>query len=227
MRHTLCILFVFRLTGGNPFAAGGFSGFRRGGNVHEVSPEELFNMFFQGGGGGGFHFGGNVGGARNRGRQQGRHTADDHSQEQRAPQTGFQQILQFLPIILMILMSFSSFSSNSNSQPMFSLSPHGTYQREKATSMQGISPNIKFYVNSQFDQAYSKMSGDTYRRFEKEVESEYKHVLGVKCGNEKTIKNSKMYQARFSNAEARRKAEELTLPSCEEFQARFIDRFKK
>ena len=249
-------MFLFENSGQNPFGAG-FGNFRRGGNTHEVSPEDLFNMFFQGGGGGAqFHFGG--GGMRNRGQQARPQRGGQDGSEQRAPQSGFQQLLQFLPILLMILMSFSSFSSN-NTAPMFSLSPHGTYQREKATSMHGVSPNIKYWVNSQFDSVQSKMSTDTYRRFEKEVEGEYKHALGVQCGNEKTVKNNRMYQvcvyvcmyvcvcvcvcvrvfvylhgitnmlsiieqARWSNADAKKRAEELPLPSCEEFQSRFIDR---
>lgn len=191
--------------------------------MHEVSPEELFNMFFNGAngvGGRGFHA--HFGSTR-----RARRGFDEnvHGRSEERQSTGFQQILQFLPIILMILMSFSSFTSNS-SAPLFQLSPQGVYQMERRTSMSGISPEIKYYVNSQFDSLYKSSSGSNpdLRRIEKEVELEYKHFLGLKCGNEKTYKNNRLYQSRFSGAEARRKAEELPLPSCEEFQARFIDK---
>ena len=97
-------------------------GMRPGGGVHmrpgqEVSPEEIFNMFFGGGmpgmhaAGPGFHvythgFGGpgmQFGGRRARGRQQQRHPAEDH-----AP--GFGILFQFLPIILIMLVSFVRFN---------------------------------------------------------------------------------------------------------------------
>eukprot|EP01034_Spumella_vulgaris_P033371 gene33371-41182_t len=178
---------------GNPFAGFSRGGHRGGGGAHEVSPEELFNMFFNGGQGGGFqaHFGGQQ--RRGAGFQR---AAPQRSADDAPRPAGFQQILQFLPIILMILMSFSSFSSNTSS-PVFQLSPQGVYQREKHTQMRGVSPDIKFYVNTQFDSIY-KLNSDTYRRVEKE--------------------------SRFSGGEARKRAEELTLPSCDEFQSRFIDK---
>jgi len=203
----------------------GFSGFQRG-NMHEVSPEELFNLFFNGAGGvGGRGFQAHFGTRRSR--RNNEENVHRHNEENRPSQSGFQQILQFLPIILMVLVSFSSFSSNT-STPVFQLSAQGLYQREKFTTLSGISPHIKYYVSSQFDSVYKNIPGSSgspeLRRIEKEVELEYKHFLGLKCGNEKTYKNNRLYQARFSGTEARRKAEDLPLPSCEEFQARFIDR---
>lgn len=152
-------------------------------------------MFFNGGGA---HFQANFGGGG--GRRGGFRQPQQHQQHQRGHENGeqrqaggFNSILQFLPIILMILMSFSSFSSNSNA-PVFQLSPQGVYQRERTTHMNGISPDIKFYVNpAQFDTIYKPRS-EQYRRVEKEVESEYKHFLGMKCGNEKTYRNNRMYQ---------------------------------
>lgn len=151
---------------------GGRGGMRGGGGVHEVSPEDLFNMFFQGGMGGGragfrthtFNMGGNGGGQRRQ--QRGGGNGREDQGEAAAP--FLQSILQFLPIILMILLSFSSFSSNSYSQPVYSLTPKGMYVKQRATMMSGISPDIKFYVTPKFDQTYKPMT-ETYRRIEKEV----------------------------------------------------------
>lgn len=164
------------------------------GNVHEVSPEELFNMFFNGAGGvGGRGFQAHFGSTR-RPRRAPEENIHGRSEERQV--SGFQQILQFLPIILMVLMSFSSFSGNS-SAPAFQLSPQGVYQMERKTSVPGISPNIKYFVNPQFDSLFKSASGGInpeLRRVEKEVELEYKHFLGLKCGTEKTYKNNRLYQ---------------------------------
>ncbi|KAJ1426286.1 hypothetical protein B484DRAFT_397625, partial [Ochromonadaceae sp. CCMP2298] len=47
------------------------------------------------------------------------------------------------------------------------------------------------------------------------------YMLGQKCSNEKSYRNNRLAQARFKNAEGRRTAEALKMPSCEEYQERF------
>mmetsp|Transcript_13795 Transcript_13795/g.22974 ORF Transcript_13795/g.22974 Transcript_13795/m.22974 type:complete len:430 (-) Transcript_13795:366-1655(-) len=211
---------------GGPGGMHGFRGFRTHGNMQEVSPEELFNMFFQGAGpgfraqfGGGRPRGGGRGGGRGRGG--GAAGAGGYEDAQQDQQGGsmIQNLFQFLPVLLMLLMSFSSFSGSGN-QPQYSLHPQGMFQREKRTSMTGISPNIKFYVNSHFDQTYKPFS-DAYRQLEKQVEADYKYALGQKCSNEKAYRNNRIYQARFSGTQAKQRAEALQMPSCDELQERF------
>lgn len=208
--------------GGHPF--GGMHGFGRGfrsqGNMHEVSPEELFNMFFNGAGPGfRAQFGGGRG-SRHNTRQQQQH--QQHQQQQGGAAQGgpsLQTLFQFLPVILMLLMSFSSFSGTSN-QPVFSLHPQGTLQTARATSMAGVSPDIKFYVDKSFERTYKPYS-DVYRKIEKQVEGEYKQMLAHKCTNEKSYRKNRIYQARFGGAEAKSKAEALKMPSCDELNQRF------
>lgn len=186
-------------TGGGGFPGGGFGGggfppgfaFRGGGGgVQEVSPEELFNMFFQGGmGGRGFHtqF---ARGARH-GRQ--RHAAREEDAGVRQVSL-MQQLFQFLPIILMLFMSFSSYTSMNTSPSAYSLQRRGVYQIEKTTQMNGVSPNIVFYVNGpSFDNTYKPFS-DKYRRLEKEVETDYRNYLAQRCVNEKSYRNNRIYQ---------------------------------
>jgi DnaJ-class molecular chaperone len=97
--------------GGDRARVNPFGGFQRGrGGAHEISPDELFNMFFQGAGGGqGFRaqFGGRAGG-----RQQ------PQQQPRGEGQQGglLQQLMQFLPIIMLVLMSFSSLGGNQQQQ---------------------------------------------------------------------------------------------------------------
>jgi curved DNA-binding protein CbpA len=187
-----------RQGGGGGGGFGGFGGmhggFRSANGMHEVSPEELFNMFFQGAGPGFRAQFGGAGGGRTHGRHRGHHQ-QQHRQGGDHGQTGgisMQQLFQFLPIILMLLMSFSSFSGTSQ-QPVYSLFPQGVMQKQRATSMPGISPDIKFYVDSSFERTY-KPASEVYRKIEKQVEAEYKDTLAHKCSNEKAYKKNRQYQ---------------------------------
>ena len=205
---------------GHP-GAGAFHGFR-GQGFHEVSPEEIFNIFFQGAAGPGFraHFG-RAGGGGFRSARANRHFDEENRDDDRnTNQKSFlQQIFQLVPIILMLLMSFSSFSSNS-SQPTFVLHPQGVYQLKKTTdSRYGVSPGIDYYVSSQFDSIYKHT--DKMYRVEKEVEGEYKVHLSQLCSQQKQIRNNKIYQANFASYETRRKAEATPMPACTEWQKRF------
>ena len=181
---------------------GGHGGFPFRGQ--EVSPEEIFNMFFQGAGPGfqaqfgrggfghTFHFNGRNGGFNGMGgggRQRDRQTQQ--------PQNNlFQSILQFLPVIIMILLTFTNYSSNYN-QPLYSFTPQGQYQHERYTSARGVSPDIKYYVNSQFLSQYPKKESENMRKIEKEVENEYKYYLQQRCSNEKAHRNSLLYQVTY------------------------------
>jgi curved DNA-binding protein CbpA len=204
---------------GHP-GAGAFHGFR-GQGFHEVSPEEIFNIFFQGAAGPGFraHFG-RAGGGGFRSARANRHTEEERDDDRTNNQKSFlQQIFQLLPIILMLLMSFSSFSSNS-SQPTFVLQPQGVYQLKKTTTARyGVSPGIEYYVSSQFDSIYTQT--DKMYRVEKEVENEYKVQLSQLCSQQKQIRNNKIYQANFASYETRKKAEATPTPACSEWQKRF------
>lgn len=205
---------------------GGHHGFG-GAHMHEVSPEDILNMFFNGAagpqfrnmrGGRSFHF--QAGGMpRNARRDQ-----QTHQQEQQ-PHNLLQQLMQFLPIILMLLLTFSSYGSNYH-QPVFSLNPQGTFQTARTTSSRSVVPDIKYYVQPSFEKTY-KSPSEALRKVEREVEAEFKHYLEMRCGNEKAYKNSKLYQARFAGKEARKKAEDLTTPSCDQYQKMFVHKFER
>ncbi|KAG0361458.1 hypothetical protein BC939DRAFT_430418 [Gamsiella multidivaricata] len=144
----------------------GFSGGMNGmsGFGEEISPEELFNMFFGGGNfGGSFHsatFAGPGFGTRQF-RTRTQHT--QHRQQRQHPQqqagagggdgvSGLSSLIQILPLILLFIMSMtSSFftdsdSSSSSSSPAasdFSLGAHGSYQSERFTSVH----HVPYFVN--------------------------------------------------------------------------------
>jgi len=106
-----------------------------GGGVHfrpgqDVSPEEIFNMFFGGGmpggmhmrGGPGMHFYSNFGGPGMRGAQFGggrRPQQQQQAQQEQAP--GLANLMQFLPFILIMALSFfNNVSSGGNAASSYS-----------------------------------------------------------------------------------------------------------
>lgn len=168
---------------------GGMHGFRGfGGSGREVSPEEIFNMFFQSSAGPGFRaqFGGR------QFRQRPRQTPQREEEGAAATSPFLNYLFQLMPVILLLFMSLSSFSGQS-SVPLYSFQPQGTYQIEKLTKSPGVSQDIKYYVNDQFDKMYRPVT-DTYRRIERQIEFDYKQALGQKCSNEKAYKSNRKYQ---------------------------------
>ncbi|KAG0282403.1 hypothetical protein BGZ96_000524 [Linnemannia gamsii] len=147
--------------GAQGFGGGGMHGMN--GFGEEISPEELFNMFFGGGNfGGSFHsatFAGPGFGTR----QFRTHTQQtQHRQHRQQAQqqgggvgggtSGFASLMQILPLILLFIMSMaSSFFSDSDSSSTgasavssdFSLGPHGSYQKARFTSAH----HVPYFVN--------------------------------------------------------------------------------
>ncbi|KAF9545298.1 hypothetical protein EC957_011052 [Mortierella hygrophila] len=148
----------------SPMGAQGFGGGGMHGFGEEVSPEELFNMFFGGGNfGGSFHsatFAGPGFGTRQfrTHPQQTQHRQHrQHAQQQQGGgagggTSGFSSLLQILPLILLFIMSMASnFFSDSDSSSTaaspassdFSLGPHGSYQTARFTTAH----HVPYFVN--------------------------------------------------------------------------------
>lgn len=190
--------------GGGPF----------GRHPQEMSPEELFNMFFQGGvppgmaggvypGGFRFHFGG---------------MPRQHQQQQPSL---MQQLVNFLPIILLFLMSFSPFSGGPP-EPVYSFVPDQTYKHFRETKMHGVTKDIPYYVSDKFRQRYGRNTGEIFR-VEKSVEQEWHELTLNKCFTETQAKRRKLARAeweKLSKDEIERIKSE-SLPSCEEYTKHF------
>jgi DnaJ family protein B protein 12 len=186
--------------GGNPF----------GRHPQEMSPEELFNLFFQGGMGGHPAFRAQFGGQRQQQQQQ----------QQPQQQSFINQILSFLPIILLFLMSFSQ--SSSPAERVYSFAPDHVYRVHRETKMAGVAKDIHYYVNDRFRQKYGKSTADMYR-VEKAVEREFRELKLGSCYQEEQSKARRLNRARWD----RRPTEEIQgiqsepAPSCDEYRSVF------
>jgi hypothetical protein len=165
-----------------------FGGGGRGGmHVHEINPEEIFNMFFHGQGMNGFRAtrGGQF-------REQQRHEREEdrrRQQQQREPPSLFMQFLQFLPIIILFVMSMQSFGGSA--QPTYTFTPQGNYRDSRKTSAHGAIPGIPYYVQPNFLKTF-KPGSLNFQRLETSISTEYRDLLAQECGRERQRRNTMM-----------------------------------
>jgi DnaJ family protein B protein 12 len=206
--------------GGAGAAANAFRRQQGGGagmNPQNMSPEDIFNMFFSGGmpagaggaGGPGFRvytngFGGNQGfGAGARRRPQ--HQAGGAAQEQDGGGGGLGQLMQLLPLLLLFLMSFFNMpgqDAGSSGQPQhtggsryFSLTSASPYTNPLFTQYSHVK-DIPYFVTDQFMRTSSR---DKYQlsQVERVVEQSYEKYLVNECHTQRVYKANLQNQAKW------------------------------
>ncbi|KAJ9090309.1 Chaperone protein dnaJ [Entomophthora muscae] len=193
--------------GGDPEQRGGGGGFRaNGGHQHfgfqeEVSPEELFNMFFGGGfGNGGF---GNAGfqsatfvGAD--GRRYVRQFGGPRTR--RRPTNGTHHeggtpfnILQLLPVLLLFGFGLlSSLFSSGPEDPSYSYSKTARYSQAQTTRQRSVNYYI---IPNQFKAFKEQVKDYRLASFEREVETNYIQLLYNQCQLERNNKHRDLMSA--------------------------------
>ncbi|XP_056147627.1 dnaJ homolog subfamily B member 12a isoform X2 [Lampris incognitus] len=166
----------------------------------DISPEDLFNMFF----GGGFPSS-NVHVYRN-GRM---HFGQQNRQERREQRDGgLALFVQLMPILILIVVS--ALSQMMVSHPPYSLSyrPSAGHVHKRHTS----ALKVPFYVGDRFNEEYS---GNKLRNVEKSVEEDYISNLRNNCWKEKQQKEGLLYRARyFGDTDLYQRAQRMGTPSC-------------
>ncbi|XP_034537563.1 dnaJ homolog subfamily B member 12a [Notolabrus celidotus] len=167
----------------------------------DISPEDLFNMFF----GGGFPSS-NVHVYRN-GRM---HFAQHNRQERREQQRdgGLALFVQLMPILILIIVS--ALSQMMVTQPPYSLSyrPSAGHIHKRHTSHL----KVPFYVGDRFNEEFS---GTNLKTAERSVEEDYISNLRNNCWKEKQQKEGLLYRARyFGDSELYQRAQRMGTPSC-------------
>ncbi|KAG9275359.1 hypothetical protein AMEX_G9865 [Astyanax mexicanus] len=167
----------------------------------DISPEDLFNMFF----GGGFPSS-NVHVYSN-GRMRFGH---NHRQERREQQRdgSLALFVQLMPILILIIVS--ALSQMMVSSPPYSLSlrpSSGHTNRRQTTTLK-----VPYYVGDQFSEEYS---GINLKHIEQSVEEDYISNLRNNCWKEKQQKEGLLYRARyFGDSELYQRAQKMGTPSC-------------
>ncbi|XP_060648841.1 dnaJ homolog subfamily B member 12 [Drosophila nasuta] len=165
----------------------------------DISAEELFNMFFNGG-----FPQQNVYMRQQRRRHQAREDRDSNNSS---------ALINLLPILLLI--GLSMMSSFFISDPMYSLSPSHKYSVKRETN--GL--KIPYYVKDNF---YSEYQGSV-ARLEESVEEDFVNHLKHSCSRERNYRDSMLAKARtFGDRDLYRKAQNINTPSCENLQKYLI-----
>ncbi|KAI9321046.1 hypothetical protein BX666DRAFT_1913955 [Dichotomocladium elegans] len=216
-----------RGSGGGPGMGPGFQRFRThqfGGMQDDISPEELFNMFFGGGMNGAFSpFGGGatfVGPGFTRqtyyrpgaGHRAGTAAAGAGAQRHR---TNWAILLQILP--LLVLFGYSILSGLfTDDTPSFSFQPSSTHSMGRTT----YSHNVPYYVNPT---RFTKTANDQYKlaRLEQQVEIDWVRNLQHACQNERRERAARINAASGlfgigRNEEQYQAAVRMPTKSCDE-----------
>ncbi|RDW57968.1 J domain-containing protein [Aspergillus mulundensis] len=212
--------------GASPFGGGfGGGGFPRGGGgfEDEISPEELFNRFFNGGLGGGFGpFGGpqfvfNMGGGpgfrvHQFGGTRPRRRPREDAQPEPTPSVA-SMFRQLLPLILLFVLPLLSslFSSGSTpSGPSYRFDPIPPHTQQRTT------PEIKidYFLNPK---DVTDFSSREFRNLDKQVEVDYVKKLRYECEGEILARDRMIQDAQgwfFPDVEKIKEARAMELKSC-------------
>uniref|UniRef100_A0A1A8PPH9 DnaJ homolog subfamily B member 14 n=2 Tax=Nothobranchius TaxID=28779 RepID=A0A1A8PPH9_9TELE len=199
----------YDLTGGeepssqSPSQRGGFD-FHRGFEA-DITPEDLFNMFF----------GGSFPSSSAHSFTNGR-TSYSHQTDYRQERTeergdgGFSMFIQLMPIVVLIVVSILS-------QMMVSPPPYSLYSRPstgQTVKRQTQNLRVDYYVTQDFK---SEFKYSAVQQIEKNVEEDYVTNVRNNCWKERQTKTDLLYAAKvYRDERMRRKAELMTMDNCKE-----------
>lgn len=202
----------YDLTGGEQPAS---SGHARGGfDFHtgfeaDITPEDLFNMFF----GGGFPTSNTH--TFTNGRAHYSHQHQNQTTTERGGgrgDGGFSMFIQLMPIAVLILVSILS-------QLMVSTPPYSLYSRPSTgQTVKRVTENLRveYFVSRDFRSEYK---GSALQKIEKSVEEDYVSNIRNNCWKERQTKSDLLYAAKvYRDERLRKKAELMDMDNCKELE---------
>lgn len=181
---------------------GGFD-FHRGFEA-DITPEDLFNMFFGGG------FPSSSAHTFSNGRSSYSHQTDGQERTNDRGDGGFSMFIQLMPILVLILVSVLS-------QMMVSPPPYSLYSRPSTSQTikrQTENLHVDYYVTKDFKSEYK---GSALKQIEKNVEEDYVSNVRNNCWKERQTKTDLLYAAKvYRDDRMRKKAELMTMDNCKE-----------
>ncbi|XP_047465078.1 dnaJ homolog subfamily B member 12b [Mugil cephalus] len=164
----------------------------------DISPEDLFNMFFGGG-----YPSSNAHVYAN-----GRMRYPRRERRERQRDGGLALFVQVMPILILVIVSaLSQIMVNS---PSYSLSfrPSAGYSQKRLTE----NLKVPYYVGEHFSKDFS---GVNLKNLERSVEDDYISNLRNNCWKEKQQKEGMLYRARyFGDTDLYQRAQRARTPSC-------------
>ncbi|XP_026117311.1 dnaJ homolog subfamily B member 12-like [Carassius auratus] len=167
----------------------------------DISPEDLFNMFFGGG------FPTNNVHVYSNGRMRFGHQ-QRHERREQQREGGLALFVQLMPILILIIVS--ALSQMMVSSPPYSLS----HRPSMGHTIRRHTPTLKvpYYVGDHFSEEYTGMN---LKNVEQSVEEDYISNLRNNCWKEKQQKEGLLYRARyFGDTDLYQRAQKMATPSC-------------
>lgn len=186
-----------------------------------ITPEEIFNMFFNGGlASGGFTS--RRWQSTNSYRQRQHHHSSNNNnhhagsqhhdgQHQQEVSPGLNLLVQLLPVLVLISLSLASYWLQTD--PPYSLHPANKYIFRRTIEKYGI----EYYVKEDFEKQYR---GQELRRVESQVFEDYIYELRNRCLREKNYKENMLYRAQYVyfSDKLLQEARNLKTPSCTSYE---------
>ncbi|NXA54422.1 DJB14 protein, partial [Nothocercus julius] len=176
----------------------------------DITPEDLFNMFF----GGAFPTGSvhSFSNGRAGYSHPNQHRQSGPEREEERGDGGFSMFIQLMPIIVLILVSLLS-------QLMVSNPPYALYPRPstgQTIKMQTENLGVIYYVNKDFRNEYK---GVSIQKVEKSVEEDYVSNIRNNCWKERQQKTDLLYAAKvYRDDRLRKKADSMSMDNCKELE---------
>ncbi|XP_004586526.1 dnaJ homolog subfamily C member 18 isoform X4 [Ochotona princeps] len=179
----------------------------------DITPEELFNVFF---GGhfptGNIHMFSNVTDDTQYYRRRHRHErtqAQKEEEEEEKPQTTYSAFVQLLPVLVIVIISVITQLLAAN--PSYSLFYKASLGHTISRETQNL--QVPYFVDKNFDKAYR---GASLRDLEKTIEKDYIDYIQTNCWKEKQQKSELTNLAGlYRDERLKQKAESLKLENCE------------
>ncbi|KAL9556787.1 hypothetical protein MBANPS3_001685 [Mucor bainieri] len=187
----------------------------------EVSPEDLFNMFFGGG------MRNNFGPSFRAQQQQQRYRQQQQRfrQQQRHQRAGdgdlSSNLSQMMPIILISILAIFALLFSFEGEPLYTFRPQPPNTNLRSTKFN----HINYYVNPKVFDTTVKNNGYKFQRTEKQIESEWLGELRAACTQEQRHRANLMAQADGvvfgiigRNENAYNKAANMKMKNCDELR---------
>ncbi|GMT25022.1 hypothetical protein PFISCL1PPCAC_16319, partial [Pristionchus fissidentatus] len=163
----------------------------------DITPEEIFNMFF----GGGYTEMGQF-------RRRNFHAHQEHHQRG-GHDSQFGPLLQLAPLLLILLLGL--LTQFMVGDPPFSLNQSNKYPMRRETK----ELHVAYFVKSDFEKTYR----GRIEQVEQQVEDEYINQLRMHCYKEQNQKENMKYRARiYHDADLLKRAENMPMPHCTRLQ---------
>lgn len=191
-------------------------GYGRAFGESDITPEEIFNMFFNGGLASGSFRSRRWQSSTSQRRQfhnsnSNNHGANHHHGEQEVS-PGVNLLVQLLPVLVLISLSLASYWLQTD--PPYSLHATSKYIFKRNLEPYGI----PYYVKDDFEKQYR---GQDLRRIESQVFEDYLHELRTRCIREKNYKDNMLHRAYYvyyNNEKLIEQAKNIETPSCSQYE---------